>query len=74
MSQANPFVSGKRILFPRWGRHQTQVLGTFSCHWAAVAAFVRIQQPDFKNPNGDDFYDLKEEVLMKARLEAAKRG
>ncbi len=71
MSKANPYVSGRRVIFPyRFG--QPLVLGEFSCHWAAVAALVRLHQPDFQSLAGDSRDDLKEEKEMAKRLKAAK--
>ena len=71
MSKANPYVSGRRVIFPsRFG--DPMVLGHFSCHWAAVAALVRLHQPDFKSLSGDSRADLKEEKELTKRLKAAK--
>lgn len=74
MSTAQPFVNGRTVRLSRWGGSAARdvVLGTFSCHWAAVAALVRIHQPDFKSIGGDAVDDLCEEQLMRERLAAER--
>lgn len=69
-SDGNPYVMGKRVLFPRWPR--PVVLGEFSCHWAAVAALVRLHQPDFKSLGGDKAEDIALEVGLTDALARAK--
>ncbi len=65
-----PFVSGKRILLPyrRTRASKFEVLGTFSSHWAAVAALVRLHQPEFESLGGDKTIDLREEGDMHRRI------
>lgn len=46
-----------------------EVLGTFSSHWAAVAAITRISNPEFKSLGGDSEADLAEEAKMRDRIE-----
>lgn len=38
-----------------------RVLGTFSSHWAACAAMIRLSDPDFKSLGGDKPEDLATE-------------
>lgn len=40
------------------------VLGTFSSHWAACAAMIRLSKPDFKSMGGDKKEDLDVEAGM----------
>jgi hypothetical protein len=70
VSAASPFVIGKRVMFPLWPR--PIALATFSCHWAAVAALVRLHQPDFKSTGGDKPEDLAAEVGLREALAVAK--
>lgn len=72
MSDASPFVLGKRVMFPAWPRPVP--LATFSCHWAAVAALVRLHQPDFKSTGGDKPEDLAKEPGMQAAIAELKAG
>lgn len=44
-----------------------QPLGTFSSHWAACAAMLRMSDPTFASLGGDSAEDLAEEALMAAR-------
>lgn len=71
MSEASPYVLGKRVMFPRWPRPVP--LGTFSSHWAAVAALVRLHQPEFRSLGGDKPEDLAAEPGMWVELDLAKR-
>lgn len=41
------------------------LLGTFSSHWAACAAMIRLHTPDFKSLSGDKLEDLEIERRMK---------
>ena len=43
-----------------------KVLGTFSSHWAACAAMIRLSDPEFRSLGGDKSDDLA--------IEAAIRG
>lgn len=70
MSAGNPYVIGKRVLFPRWPG--PIVLGAFSCHWAAVAALVRLRQPEFVSACGDHPDDLEREPKLAAALGLAR--
>jgi len=74
MSTAQPFVNGCTVRLSRWGGSAARdvVLGTFSCHWAAVAAMVRLRQPDFRSTGGDNAEDLAEEQRMRERLAAER--
>lgn len=72
-SQAQPAVTGKRIAMPS-SRGRPAIMGVFSCHWAAVAALVRLRQPDFKSIGGDLPADLHEEAVMRVRIENWRRG
>ena len=65
-SCANPYVLGKRVMLPRWPRPIP--LAGFSCHWAAVAALVRLHQPDFVSLGGDKPEDLAQEQKLRAAL------
>ena len=68
MSRAQPAVSGRRILVPASAR-RAAVVGTFSCHWAAVAALVRLRVPEFDLPlHLFTSADRKEEEAMRRRL------
>lgn len=69
-SQATPHVFGRRVLLQRYGGNM--VLGEFSCHWAAVAALVRLSDPSFRSIGGDKPEDLAAEVGMPERLAAAR--
>lgn len=40
------------------------VLGTFSSHWAATAAMIRLSKPDFKSLGGDKPEDLAVEATL----------
>lgn len=40
------------------------VLGTFSSHWAATAAMIRLSNPDFRSLGGDKAEDLAVEAGM----------
>jgi len=74
VSEAQPYVSGKRVILAN-NMRQPQVIGAFSCHWAAVAALVRLHQPDFKSLGGDRRDDLAMETEMRAvLLEATGRS
>jgi len=42
-----------------------KTLATFSSHWAAVVALIRIEKPEFKSLNGDKEADLIEELKLK---------
>jgi hypothetical protein len=73
VSGAQPYVSGKRVML---GNHSQScggptTLGMFSSHWAAVAALVRLRQPDFKSLSGDKQEDLDKEPDMRAALAKA---
>lgn len=48
-----------------------QVLGTFSSHWAACAAMIRISDPDFRSLGGDKPEDLAVEVTIAATERSA---
>lgn len=69
MSGGSPYVLGKRVMFPRWPR--PVALATFSCHWAAVAALVRLHQPGFASLGGDKREDLEQEPGLREALERA---
>lgn len=43
-------------------------LATFSSHWAAVAAMLRVTDPSYKSLNGDSVKDLKTEKYLAQRL------
>lgn len=49
----------------------SKTVGTYSSHWAAVAAMVRYKQPDFRSLGGDAAGDLTEEMRMKTRIDQA---
>jgi hypothetical protein len=49
------------------------LVGTFSRHWAAVAAMIRYSQPEFKSLGGDGSGDLCEEFRMRSRIRMATR-
>lgn len=70
MSDASPFVIGKRVMFPAWPRPIP--LATFSCHWAAVAALVRLHQPEFTSIGGDRPEDLAAERGLREALARAR--
>ncbi len=69
MSDAHPYVSGKRLILAchSASRGGPVTLGVFSCHWAAVAALVRLSQPEFKSLNGD----RREDLVIEAGLRDA---
>jgi len=46
----------------------SEVVGTFSSHWAAVAAITRLMNPSFKSLAGDSEADLLEEQAMQKRI------
>lgn len=74
-TQAKPTVSGRRIILANRMLHGPTVLGIFSCHPAAIAALVRLSQPDFKWAGSDDQpEDLEVEKQMRANLAIAYRG
>lgn len=39
-------------------------LGTFSCHWAACAAMIRLHDPKFRSLGGDKSEDLAVESTL----------
>ena len=45
-----------------------QTLATFSSHWAAVAAMLRVGDPDYKSLRGDSIKDLETEKYLAKRL------
>ena len=49
-------------------REDGSTIAKFSCHWAAVAAMIRISKPEFKSLNGDNEEDLRIEKEMKIQL------
>lgn len=57
------YVSSQFVMYPRWP--QDIAVGTFSSHWAAVAAMVRLTHPEFKSLGGDKQEDLQEEESMR---------
>lgn len=74
-THAQPAVSGKRVVISNHSasRGGPTVLGTFSSHWAAVAALVRIEHPDFRSSGGDKPEDLHEEARLRERLSLIRR-
>jgi len=66
-TRAQPYVLGKRIMLPRWPK--AVPVQDFSCHMAAVAALIRLEQPDFKLLSGDDRGDLFKERGLAERIE-----
>lgn len=71
-SKAQPAVTGKRVAMP--ASRRPAIVGVFSCHWAAIAAVVRLRQPDFKSIGGDLQTDLDEEARMRLRIENWRKG
>lgn len=76
MSAAQAYVSGKRVIV---GNHSQScggptIIGVFSCHWAAVAALVRLRQPEFKSLDGDKKEDLDKEPAMREAFARATRS
>lgn len=73
-SQAQPYVIGKRLALAcrSQSRGGPVVLAEFSCHWAAVAALVRLQRPEFRSLNGDKPEDLAREVGLQERIANAR--
>jgi len=45
-----------------------QTLATFSSHWAAVAAMIRVTDPAYKSLCGDSVGDLQIEKYLTQRL------
>lgn len=45
------------------------VLATFNTHWQAVAAMIRLSNPDFKSLGGDDPEALATEREMRRRMD-----
>lgn len=70
ISEAHPYVAGKRLILANSMRRPA-VLETFSSHWAAVAALVRLSHPDFKSIGGDKAEDLAKEPAMRQALAKA---
>lgn len=61
-----PYVYDKDLMSDAGG-----ALGTFSSHWAACAAMIRLSQPDFKSTGGDKPEDLAEEArILRAERDA----
>ena len=56
----NNYVDGRTLR-----NDDGEVLGTFSCHWAAVAAMIRQHTPDFVSTGGDRPEDLEVERTIK---------
>jgi hypothetical protein len=74
VTSAHPYVSGKRVILSSHSQSRggPVTLGTFSCHWAAVAAMIRLRQPEFKSLDGDKADDLAKEPAMRAALTKAQ--
>jgi hypothetical protein len=72
-TDAQPFVSGKRLILADHSASHggPTLLGVFSCHWAAVAALVRLYQPEFRSVGGDGAADLAVESRIPAILAEA---
>jgi hypothetical protein len=72
VSDAKPYVSGKRLVISRsYSCGGNIVLATFSCHWAAVAAYVRLKHPEFRSVTGDRADDLELEKGLPAAIAKA---
>lgn len=73
MSAAQAYVSGKRVVVSNHSQSRggPTTLGVFSCHWAAVAALIRLRQPEFRSLDGDKSEDLAKEPAMRAALAKA---
>ena len=65
------YVKSEHVMRPNW---PDESIGQFSSHWAAVAAFVRLRDPDFRSLDGDKEEDLQEEEAMRARLRKAAKS
>jgi len=44
--------------------NEGRCLGTFSCHWAACAAMIRLRDPNFRSLGGDRPEDLAVEATL----------
>ena len=59
-------------VWPAWPR--AKPLAEFSCHWAAVAALVRLKHPGFTSIGGDKPEDLAREVELRAAVQRNEQG
>lgn len=63
----NFYVQSEHVMRPAWPADKS--VGQFSCHWAAVAALIRLKDgPAFRSLSGDKAEDLLEEERMRAEL------
>lgn len=63
------YVHGMSVQWDDGASHYFFVVGRYTSHWAAVAAFVRLEQPDFRSIAGDAESDLAEERVMRHKID-----
>ena len=66
VDRKNVFAYGNRLVEAVCTEQRT--LQTFTSHWAACAAMVRLRQPEFVSLGGDRPADLDAEAEMRARF------